>query len=431
MESSPNRRLVLMFKEEHVSDTDLLDFDTADMPEAQGLTPEQVKAEAAKIVDGIYFGLDEEIYHAVERLSNSGIQKLVVSAGTFWVDSWLNPSPPRLTDEQAKRREMIRVLGRAYHCARLEPDQFEKRYCRAIDKTDYDLTSDSAIKAQLKALEQKQTVGDESILDRARRLVEAGFEGTIYHIALDAWEKGRNGRIPIAGVLFDDILRDQERLLANGPIVELFGDGQPEVSIFWTDDEHGIQMKCRIDWLTAMRALDFKTFDNSRGKVLDQAIADAVRYNRYYTQPAVYRDAMQAVRMQSLEIQGEATDDQRKLVARIRIAPQPPQFWFVFQEKNGVPNLLARQFMFFSIDAWRDTEVEALVEEERQAEVKEALGKQTQIYQLALADIRNAKRQFLLYSQVYPAGAPWAPTQPLGTLDDLDFSQGWLEGKWR
>lgn len=413
-----------------MSDTDLLDFETDDVPEVPHLTPEQCKAEAAKIVDGIYFGLDEEIYHAVERLSNSGIQKLAVSPGTFWVDSWLNPTPPRLTDDQAKRREMIRVLGRAYHCARLEPDQFEQRYCRALDKSDYDLTSDSAIKAQLKALDQKQTIADESILDRARRLVEAGFEGTIYHIALDAWERARAGRIPITGVLFDDILRDQERLLSNGPIVELFGDGQPEVSIFWTD-ELGIPMKCRIDWLTAQRALDFKTFDNSRGKVLEQAISDAVRYNRYYTQPAVYRDAMQAVRMQSLEIQGEATDHQKKLVALIRIAPQPPQFWFVFQEKNGVPNLLARQFVFYSIDAYRDTEVEALVEEERQAEVKEKLGTKTQIYQLAQAEIRNCKRQFLLYQQVYPAGAPWAPTQPLGTLDDLDFSSGWLEGKWR
>lgn len=393
---------------------------------AMPATAEEIERWASQVVDGIYFGLPDAVYHAVPRLSASGIQNLCVSPANFWRGSWLDPDRPELDEEATKAQ----ILGKAYHCARLEPDQFEKRYCRAIEKDSYDLTSDAAIKAELKRLGEPQTQGDESILDRASRLMAAGYEGTIYHIALDEWEQARNGRIPIAPSYYDDIVRDMERLLGCKQVADLFDGGQSEVAIFWTD-EHGIQMKQKVDRLCRDRILDFKTFENKGKKRLDQAIADAVRFNRYHVQAASYRDGVEAIKANNLQVQGEATDEQRKLVAEIQIAPKPHEFWFVFQEKNGVPNLLARQFKFYSLDAYRETEIEALVEEGRQDEIREAMGRKTEIYQIALAEIRYAKQQFALYSQVYEPGRPWAPIEPIGTLDDLDFPSGWLEGKWQ
>ena len=46
--------------------------------------------------DGIYFDLDEDQYHAEERLSASGICNMLVSPPTFWANSWLNPDKDEL-----------------------------------------------------------------------------------------------------------------------------------------------------------------------------------------------------------------------------------------------------------------------------------------------------------------------------------------------
>jgi len=189
-------------------------------------------------------------------------------------------------------------------------------------------------------------------------------------------------------------------------------------------------MKHRLDRLCPDRWLDFKTFDNSRGKVLAQAIADAVRYNRIYVQAVSYRDGVEAVRTGGLQIQGKATDAQKKLIAGLQIRPTELDHWLIFQEKNGIPNLLARRFEFYAVDPYRQTEIDALVAPERKAEVEAALTRKTKLFQLAEMQIGWAKRQFVLYSQIYPPGRPWAPTEPCSTIGDIDFNSNWLEGKY-
>src|SRR3546814_13994804 len=78
----------------------------------------------AAIVDGIYFGLPADVYHAVERLSSSGIQKICVSPATFWRGSWFDPDRPEPDADET----IWQILGRAYHTARLEPHLFESLY---------------------------------------------------------------------------------------------------------------------------------------------------------------------------------------------------------------------------------------------------------------------------------------------------------------
>ena len=80
--------------------------------------------------DGIYFNLDERVYHALPRLSASGINNLLVSPATFWNESWLNPDKK---DEDTPAR----ILGRAYHTARLEPHKFDTQFVCELDKEDY------------------------------------------------------------------------------------------------------------------------------------------------------------------------------------------------------------------------------------------------------------------------------------------------------
>jgi hypothetical protein len=86
------------------------------------------KARVAAIEDGIYFGLEDKIYHAVEALGSGSIGELLISPGTFWQGSWLDPETEEAEpDEDATKAQ---IIGRAYHAARLEPDLFVKQYVR-------------------------------------------------------------------------------------------------------------------------------------------------------------------------------------------------------------------------------------------------------------------------------------------------------------
>jgi hypothetical protein len=390
----------------------------------------EIIARAADLIeDGIYFDLPAEVYHAVPALGSGSIAKLIVSPGTFWRGSWLDPDRPELDEDATKAQ----VLGKAYHTARLEPEKFHELFVRELDKGDFPqqgfLSSDTAVKAELKGRGLTQSIGTETIEERAERLVESGYEGTIWPLEKARWEKEVAGRTPIPASFWDDIERDMERLRGNQEIADKLEGGEPEVSIFWTD-EHGLRCKARFDYLRPDLWDDFKTFDNSRGKVLAQAISDAFRFNRYYVQAVHYRDAAEAIRVGGLQLKGKPTDGQRALIAAIQIRPEELECWYIMQEKNGVPNLLARRFEFSAVPIGRSEEADAFaVDEEHAAKAKAAQMRKTGIHQLGRAEIEKAKRDFYLYSQVYRPGQPWAPIEPCGTIGDLDFNSFWLEGR--
>jgi hypothetical protein len=389
---------------------------------------------AEAVVDGIYFGLPEEVYHAVPRLSSSGLQRMCVSPANFWRGSWLDPERAEKFDEEATK---ARIVGKAYHCARLEPEAFEARFVRELTPADFPskgfLSSDEKVKAALKEAGAQQTVSGETMSERAERLLDTGYEGTIFPLEKARWAAKVNGRTPLPAEVYDDIARDMDRLRANKDIASLLSDGAAEVSVFYTD-ENGIKMKSRLDWLAAGWWVDFKTFENSRRKPLMTAIADAFRYDRYYIQAPTYREAVEAIRIGGLQIVSAATDEQRKLIAQIQIRPDELACWYVFQEKKGVPNLLAFEFMFYDVPLSQELQI-MLAEEagfaspEAAAAVRGAVRNKSQIFERGLADIAAAKHNFMLYSQVYADGGPWFPLRPRGQIDDYLFNSYWLEGK--
>jgi hypothetical protein len=391
------------------------------------------QATADQVVDGIYFRMPDEVYHRVNRLSTSGIQRMCVSAGTFWEESWLNLNPRKLTEEQQERKEKTRILGRAYHCARLEPWDFDTRYGRKAGKADFDgiegvLWNGTQVGEMLAEWGETKKRSGESVAEQCQRLVDCGYEHPIWPLEEARAEAALAGRIGLSAVDFDNIKIDMERLNKSREVAELLEDGQPEVSIFWTD-RYGIQMKCRCDYLAASRWVDFKTFTNTQGKKLRQAINDAMRFNRYHIQAVTYRDGIEAVRVGGLQIVGEATDDERKLIAQIQVKPGELECWFVFQEKSGVPNLVGKRFNFFHVPASARMG-EAGATEEQIERQREAVRTKTGIHIRAMGDIDDAKREYDLYSKVYPPGEPWGQVNPLSDFEDDDFPRNWLERHW-
>ena len=383
-----------------------------------------------EITDGIFFDLPDAEYHAVERLSASGIQRLCVSPATFWASSHLNPDRPDEDEEQTKAQQ----LGKAYHCARLEPERFAVEYCREIDKGDY-----AAIEGVLwngtevgEALgergETKKRAG-ESVEEQCERLEAIGYPHPLWPLEKARWQADLNGRIPIPAKYYDDIERDMERIQRSADIHALLSGGEPEVSIFWTD-RYGIKMKARIDYLKPDSWSDFKTIDNTRGLVLAQALANAVRYNRLYVQAVVYREAVEAIRTGPLVMDHTGlTKERAAIIGAIRERAEELACYFIFQEKNGVPNLLAREFPFFAVPLNNET-WSAGATAEQIATAEAAQRTRTGLFNRGLQDIDHAKREFMTYSQIYRPGQPWAPPDPIGEFSDADFNRFWLEGTY-
>jgi hypothetical protein len=371
--------------------------------------------------DGIYFDLPENTYHALPRLSSSGIANMMISPGTFWAKSWLNPD---LESED----KSFQQIGRAYHCARFEPDRLRDRFVPELKKEDFPdaLLTDAEIKNALKDAGQPQTKAGEGVLDRAHRLRDLGFGGIIWHLELEAWEKTRGDRVGIPAKVWAEIERDTVRLHQNPEIAALMTGGEAEVSILWTDAATGVQMKARLDYLKPASITDFKTFDNSRGKHVEQVLAEAVRFNRYYIQASTYWQAVELVRRGGLAVIGDATHAQRALVASIAQNPVPTEFWYVFQEKNGVPNLFAREFAIYHMHL----SMEIGAPEDKAKDLRRKYGSETLIYRKGDAAIRYAQNMLKNMSEIYGDGEPWFPLNPIGRLSDEDFSLNWLEGDW-
>lgn len=410
------------------------------------------------LADGIYFGLAEEVYHALPRLSVSGMQKLLVSPATFWAGSWLNPKKagtlaaalaasasnlalsvldalkalhPEMPEPEADDAEAAtkaQLLGKAYHCARLEPEELDARFVRALDKGDMPKGSLFTGTDMGKALEELGEKKSGSVAEQAARLEAAGFDrAKVWHLQLADWEEARNGRTPIPAEYWEEIVADMELIRSTPEIAALLTGGAAEVSILWTD-RNGIPMKARLDYLRPTGWTDFKTFANPNGKHLEQCIADAFVFNRYHVQAAGYREAIEMIRTGAIEVQGDAEEWHREMIEAIGLHTAEPECHYVFQEKGGIPNLLAKLVRFHELPEGREEEINALARTEDHARRARELMERRSLWLVrAEREVRKAKRLFRAYSEIYAAGEPWRPFNPVGELSDAAFRPAWLD----
>lgn len=353
--------------------------------------------------NGMYFDMPAADYLAIPRLSGSTIKQLLVSPATFWAQSWMNP-------HRAETSSSATNLGTAYHTAALEPDRLDAMFVRKPDPAD--LPDDALCKDQdyRKALAERgepQTKAGEAVLDRARRLIAAGETRSLWHVYAAQTEDGYGDRIPLDGNTLDQMARDIALLHGTPEIAALFTGGCAEVAVLFDCPLTGEPMKCRIDYLSASRIVELKTFSNPRRARLDQAIADAVRYERYYVSAELYVQAIAAWCAEGGSTTGYDGPPDVAIADPNLVGSMP--FTFVFQETGGVPNVLARRL--------------ALRGEQDGVPYITALAAKAQ------AEIRYAVTTFRHCREVYGTdGAPWQPLNLLGELSDADFNPYWLDG---
>lgn len=333
---------------------------------------------------GICFGLDEAEYHAVPALSNSGIKHLLVSPMDFYMHCpWLNAG---YVDEPSPAME----LGRAYHVRIVEGRAaFGERYAAALDPADFPaaLRTMEEIKAALPEGEKRGGSKAELI----SRLLEHRPEAPIWDLLVQRHQERHGDRLLLPPEQMRRIEIAAAMIEQHPALHKAFSGGYPEVSIFWIDEETGVPMKMRTDYLKVRAIVDLKTFANPFGKPFDRAVTAAMANGRHHIQAAVYQEGVAAARAMLARQGSDAVRGAVDAAWLARFAAGPPAtFMFVFQASGPAP--VARGY-----------------------EYPRALN-----YECGRAAVRECRQRYMENFQRFGTD-PWIDTSPVRRLDDTEF----------
>ena len=211
-----------------------------------------------------------EVYHAHPALSNSGLKTLLDCPARYY-SKYLSGKYARKEDTAAFK------IGKAAHCYILEgPKAFEARYWH----NPYGSLLKNDIIELLKAL----GYGDEIKKFKTSELTEMLLaKQGIVPKEIELNKNELNQVVALARSI-------NENPLAKGSFKQ---KGKSEVSLFWQDEETGIWLKCRPDWLPDDRknVPDYKTCTSVNPVTF---YGDFIKYG-YHVQCAMYRTGVKAV----------------------------------------------------------------------------------------------------------------------------------------
>ncbi|WP_085908319.1 PD-(D/E)XK nuclease-like domain-containing protein [Kiloniella majae] len=283
----------------------------------------------------IDFNMPESEYHAYPALSVSGVKDLLVSPLDFWVRSWMNPEKED-KDTDAKK------LGRAYHKRVLEGvEAFQEVYAIKPNKADHEdaLVTCEDMRDWLNARKLPHSGSKAEI---TKRVLQADCNAPIWDLIVAEKTEGKE---IISSDKAESIELAARAIEAQPGIGESFKDGRAEVSLFWEED--GTPMKSRLDYLKSAAIVDLKTFSNSLRKPVDVAVSQAVANNKYHIQGYAYLRGLEKIKKGlvtgSTKVIGDVDEAFLEAVANTK----RHRFFFVFQQADGVPNVLAREFREF------------------------------------------------------------------------------------
>jgi exodeoxyribonuclease VIII len=200
--------------------------------------------------------MPDEEYHAIKRLSYSGIKKILCSSQTFWKWSWFN-------ENKKDHKTGAMNLGTAYH---------KRILC---GKADFD---------------QAYAVKPEC--DRRTKEGKAIYAEFLAQYP-DAIEIEADERAEIEAAA--------HRIESNPELAQFFNKGVSEVVILWDDPETNVPMKAKLDHLTDGNIIDLKTFDNANDSDLSWVVNNHIVRYKYYLQAATYSEAAEQAGLGSRE----------------------------------------------------------------------------------------------------------------------------------
>jgi hypothetical protein len=200
-------------------------------------SPIKVTAEEA-ILAGKFLGqadIPAAIYHKAPALSFSGMKELAET-----------PAHYRAYLKAEREETAAQRLGTFVHLRTLEPETFENKVC---------------------------LVENRMSKENKAKIVEAEAEGRKV-LTIGEYEK---------------VCRISDAVLSDPEWKAYTKEGKAEQSIFWRDQETGVLLKCRPDWLRSDGViLDLKTF----GDLNDKAIMTQISRMKYHWQSALYLEGV-------------------------------------------------------------------------------------------------------------------------------------------
>jgi len=332
--------------------------------------------------DGIYFGMDEQTYHAAPALSNTGIKNLGTSTMDFWARSWMNPE---YDGEETEAKD----LGKAYDCRIMDGrSRFYARYAQALDAADYPsaLRTSDEMKAMLADAGVK-VMSKWKKPDLVAEVLKVDPSAEIWETLVSEHAQANAGKELLS---FDTIKRIElaAAMIENHPeLKKAFTGGYPQVSIFWRD-EGGVPMKARLDYLKYAAIVDFKTFSNPFRKPVDKAVAYAIASYKYHIQVAVYVEAVEYAKRFAKEgkVYGEPEPSWLKQFSEA----EEHTFMFVFQQTGIAP--VVRGYVF----------------------------PRHLVYDCGKIEVRDAKMMFAGCTARYGTD-PWVDLSSIRSFDDTEF----------
>lgn len=349
---------------------------------------------------GIYFGLPAEEYHAAEGLSSSGIRNLLISPLDYWTDS------PSLNPDYEDEDTEGKLIGRAFHHRLLEPARFSGLYAAKPSLEDYPEAIDGgkALADECARLGLKKSG---TIAELCERIHEKEPGIPLWPVIRANLLANFGDRELLKADVLDDIERAARLVFAHPDATKALTGGYSEVSIFWRDEETGIPMKGRLDYLKIKATVDVKSFTNPYGKPLLAAVAGALAANRYDVQAVIYDDAVRAAKEMLRALKSKAlhvvTGDPPPDDWIISLAASPKHtFVFVFIEQGPVTNVKVKEF--------------------RQHEQYGGLGMSANAYWTSgMTGYREGVRRYVECMEKFGRDKPWIDDSPMTAFRDEDF----------
>ncbi len=180
-------------------------------------------------------------YHADQSIGHSGILRMLKSPAHL---REALDHPPQPTPAMA--------FGSAVHAYVLEPDRFAEEFV---------------------------------VAEKFDRRTKEGKE------AAARFEEANQGKTVIASEDLATLSRMRAAVLAHQGAASLLGQGEAELSAFWTDAATGIACRCRPDWLNETAIVDLKSCLDASSRGFSRAIANL----GYDVQAAFYVDGVKSV----------------------------------------------------------------------------------------------------------------------------------------
>jgi hypothetical protein len=252
---------------------------------------------------GIYFDLDEDVYHADPALGSSDERRLALNPSDYWWGSWMNPR--RRPDKETPST----IRGSAVHALVLYGEAvFDERYMRGAELTE-DMT--------------------------------AAEKGALTKAANKKAEE--RGLVALPAETYDNIAIASAMIAKNPKLAKALVGGVNEVSIFWRDRANGIPKKARVDCMKVARRNqvsylglgDLKSLVNKYDKPFPKACTDAISNYRYDVQAKHYMNGCSLIPKLVADgcVHGSHDPDVLKLLASTTACA----WQFVFWQAEGAP----------------------------------------------------------------------------------------------